>query len=182
MLFLRNNLEFPSSLVVKDLMLSLLWLWSLLWPVFDPCLGTSVCFGHGQQTNKQPPNCPLILISNKTQTLSCVFQAPIHSTLPIRLVALTSSLSELKPHQTPFRPKYPKPLPDDCSFCLKSLPMEPHRADFRSFRCQSNSTFLGKSMLAILSKLASMLHIGHYPTALFIASSLFKITLLDFPL
>ena len=44
--------EFPSGLAVKDLALSLLWLWLLLWCSFNSCPRTSPGQGCG---NLHPP-------------------------------------------------------------------------------------------------------------------------------
>ena len=50
----RFTPEFPSSLVVKDPALSLLWFKSLLWCGFDPWPGNF--YMPHSQTNKQNPN------------------------------------------------------------------------------------------------------------------------------
>ena len=41
----KMNVEFPGCLAVKDQVVSLLWLWSLLWHGFILGLETSVCPG-----------------------------------------------------------------------------------------------------------------------------------------
>ena len=64
-----------SSLVaqqVKNLVLSLLWLWLLLWYGFDPQPGTSTCWGHGQKmlsveegtTRSGPGGLPLTMLAS----------------------------------------------------------------------------------------------------------------------
>lgn len=51
-----HTLEFPGSLEIRDLALSLLWLRPLLWHKFEPRLGTSACLEHCQNNNSSNKN------------------------------------------------------------------------------------------------------------------------------
>lgn len=51
-----HTLEFPGSLEIRDLALSLLWLQPLLWHKFEPRLGTSACLEHCQNNNSSNKN------------------------------------------------------------------------------------------------------------------------------